>query len=89
MNRLSISSSFLVYCHLRCSLDGNLVKFLLNLVKGDESCVFKPGNRSIIIRHNAVVKDESGAVGLTACPAASQRWMLSGPVIAAHSTCHY
>ena len=26
MNRLSISSSFLVYCHLRYSLDGNLVK---------------------------------------------------------------
>ena len=32
MSRLSISSSFLVYCHLRCSLDGNLVKILLNLV---------------------------------------------------------
>ena len=29
MSRLSISSSFLVYCHLRYSLDGNLVKFLL------------------------------------------------------------
>ena len=28
MSRLSISSSFLVYCHLRCSLDGNLVKIL-------------------------------------------------------------
>ena len=26
MSRLSISFSFLVYCHLRCSLDGNLVK---------------------------------------------------------------
>ena len=26
ISRLSISSSFLVYCHLRCSLDGNLVK---------------------------------------------------------------
>ena len=26
MSRLSISSSFLVYCHLRYSLDGNLVK---------------------------------------------------------------
>ena len=26
MSRLSISSSFLVYGHLRCSLDGNLVK---------------------------------------------------------------
>ena len=26
MSRLSISSSFLVYCHLRCCLDGNLVK---------------------------------------------------------------
>ena len=26
MSRLSISSSFLVYCHPRCSLDGNLVK---------------------------------------------------------------
>ena len=26
MNRLSISSSFLVYCHLRHSMDGNLVK---------------------------------------------------------------
>ena len=24
--KLSISSSFLVYCNLRCSLDGNLVK---------------------------------------------------------------
>ena len=34
MSRLSISSSFLVYCHLRYSLDGNLVKscyILLNL----------------------------------------------------------
>ena len=29
MSRLSISSSFLVYCHPRCSLDG----ILLNLVK--------------------------------------------------------
>ena len=29
MSRLSISSSFLVYCHLRCSLDGNLVKSCL------------------------------------------------------------
>ena len=28
MSRLSISSSFLVYCHLMCSLDGNLVKSL-------------------------------------------------------------
>ena len=28
--RLSISSNFLLYCHLRCSLDGNLV---LNIVK--------------------------------------------------------
>ena len=38
MSRLSISFSFLVYCHLRCSLDGNLVKScLLNLVK----CSFK------------------------------------------------
>ena len=26
MSRLSISSSLLVYCHLRCSLDGNIVK---------------------------------------------------------------
>ena len=32
MSRLSISFSFLVYCHLRCSLDGNLVKSI-NLVK--------------------------------------------------------
>ena len=31
MSRLSISSSFLVYCHLRCSLDG----ILLNLVKSE------------------------------------------------------
>ena len=28
MSRLSISSSFLVYCHLRYSLDGNLVNYL-------------------------------------------------------------
>ena len=34
MSRLSISSSFLVYCHLRCSLDG----ILLNLVKNIETC---------------------------------------------------
>ena len=26
MSRLSIRSSFLDYCHLRCSLDGNLIK---------------------------------------------------------------
>ena len=40
MSRLSISYSFLVYCHLRCSLDGNL----LNLVKStsSSSCQRKP-----------------------------------------------
>ena len=32
MSRLSISSSFLVYCHLRCSLDGNLVKSCLKKI---------------------------------------------------------
>ena len=31
MSRLSIRSSFLVDCHLRCSLDGNLVKFVMFL----------------------------------------------------------
>ena len=29
-------------------------------------------------RHKAVVKDGDGAVGLTECPAALQRWMFSG-----------
>ena len=33
-------------------------------------------------RHNAVVKDDGGAVCLTECPAGLQRWMFSGPVIA-------
>ena len=33
MSRLSISSSFLVYCHLRCSLDGNLVKSCTDAVQ--------------------------------------------------------
>ena len=33
-------------------------------------------------QNNAVVKDDGGAVGLTECPAALQRWMLSGPEIA-------
>ena len=35
MSRLSISSSFLVYSHLRCSLDGNLVKSCLKKNIGD------------------------------------------------------
>ena len=30
-------------------------------------------------QYNAVVKDDDGAVGLTECPAALQRWMFSGP----------
>ena len=29
----------------------------------------------------AVVKDDGGAVGLTECPTALQRWMVSGPEI--------
>ena len=33
MSRLSISSSFLVYCRLRCSLDGHLVKSCLKKVQ--------------------------------------------------------
>ena len=40
MSRLSISSSFLVYCHLRCSLDG----ILLNLVKSHIGFQFHEGN---------------------------------------------
>ena len=36
MSRLSISSSFLVYCHLRCSLDGNLVKSCLRRSKTNQ-----------------------------------------------------
>ena len=31
---------------------------------------------------HAVVNDDGGAVGLTECPAALQRWMFSGPVMA-------
>ena len=30
-------------------------------------------------QHNVVVKVDGGAVGLTECPAALQRWLLSGP----------
>ena len=33
-------------------------------------------------QNNAVVKDGGGAVGLTECPAALQRWMLIGPEMA-------
>ena len=33
-------------------------------------------------QNNAVVKDDGGAVGLTECPAALQRWMVSGPEMA-------
>ena len=33
-------------------------------------------------QNNAVVKDDGGAVGLTECPAALQRWMASGPEMA-------
>ena len=33
-------------------------------------------------QNNAVVKDDGGAVGLAECPAALQRWMLSGPEMA-------
>ena len=30
-------------------------------------------------QHNAGVKDDGGAVGLTDCPATLQKWMFSGP----------
>ena len=30
-------------------------------------------------QHNAGVKDDGGAVGLTECPATLQKWMFSGP----------
>ena len=30
-------------------------------------------------QHNAVVKEDGGAVGLTECPAALQRWIFSDP----------
>ena len=33
-------------------------------------------------QNNAVVKDDGGAVGLTECPTALQRWMVSGPEMA-------
>ena len=33
-------------------------------------------------QHNAVVKDDGGAVGHTECPAALKRWMFSGPEMA-------
>ena len=33
-------------------------------------------------RHNAVVGDDGGAVGLAECPIALQRWMVSGPEMA-------
>ena len=33
-------------------------------------------------QNNAVVKDDGGAVGLTECPAALQRWMVSDPEMA-------
>ena len=33
-------------------------------------------------QNNAVVKDDGGAVGLTECPTALQRWMVSGPDMA-------
>ena len=36
MSRLSISFSFLIYCHLRCSLDGNLVKSC-NVLSSDQA----------------------------------------------------
>ena len=33
-------------------------------------------------QHNAVVKDDGGAIGLTECPDALLRWMFSGPEMA-------
>ena len=33
-------------------------------------------------QHNAGVKDDGGAVGLTECPATLQKWMFSGPEMA-------
>ena len=33
-------------------------------------------------QHNVVVKDDGGAIGLTECPAALQRWLLSGTEVA-------
>ena len=45
MSRLSISSSFLVCCHVRCSLGGNLVNIVLReeATLGDEQVGFMPG----------------------------------------------
>ena len=50
MSRLSISSSFLVYCHLRYSLDGillNLVKLLLN-GRPDQNCKIR--NKKVVLK---------------------------------------
>ena len=33
MSRLAISYSFLVYCHLKCSLDGILLNFPIRVIK--------------------------------------------------------
>ena len=33
-------------------------------------------------QHNAGVKDDGGAVGLTDCPATLHKWMFSGPEMA-------
>ena len=41
-----------------------------------ESCVFKRD------QPNAVVKGDGGAIGLTECPAALQKWLFSRPEMA-------
>ena len=38
-------------------------------------------------QHNAGVKDDGGAVGLTECPATLQKWMFSGPEMASVISC--
>ena len=59
MSRLSISFSFLVYCHLRCSLVGNLVKSCCTLQSPvfflDPSCIIEtPPFRSYLLCLTAI-----------------------------------
>ena len=57
MSRLSISSSFLDYCHLRCSLDG----ILLNLGPGREDLRMNDRTRVLVVTTHSSAEATAGA----------------------------
>ena len=66
-----------LYPHILCRIPEGTLHSQVN-----EACLSNLAIDQAHDKHNAVVNDDGGAVVLTECPAALQRWMVSGPEMA-------